>query len=83
MASFRKMDDSREKPLESFRLGEFEPEDMSDNKPLKLYQLCAKTIISSINLIEFSRNARIPYEVSDNLIDVCYRTGIHFSVTCV
>ena len=59
---------SQQEALGTFRLGVFEPEDLSDNAPLKLYQLCAKYIINNINVISFKR--KIPSEVCDNLIEV-------------
>lgn len=57
-------------PLKSFRPGIFEPDDLSDNAPMKLFHLCAKYLVTHINLNPLTR--KLPSEVCDNLIEVCF-----------
>ncbi|KAI2806675.1 Protein zer-1 [Blomia tropicalis] len=60
-------------PLKSFRPGIFEPDDLSDNAPMKLFHLCAKYLVTHINLNPLTR--KLPSEVCDNLIEIFRMIG--------
>lgn len=53
----------------SFQQGSFEPTDLLENGPQKLYVLCLKFIVK--NIIRFDFECRIPSDICDNLIEVC------------
>lgn len=60
-----------------FQQGPFEPTDLSESSPPKLYILCLKYVVK--NIIKFNFECRIPSEISDNLIEV--RVYLHCTLS--
>lgn len=64
-----KMGPDVQDPLESFQQGIFEPDNLSDNSPLRLSLLCTKFIIENIQTFTFKHE--LPVQVGDDLLEVC------------